>query len=141
MPFWAGKFKQLKHTFKTRGRPGLCPWNNGFCFFLATQWMRSKKTKCIGCPMRNGRFDILWTTSEKATVTEITAFMLMHYYIVRLYDISLDNVSNFSNQLEKRCGYLFNAAFGGCRQQRSHLKCCSRKIVCFLWKLQNWNPC
>ena len=35
--------------------------------------------------MSKGSFDILWTTVEKVTVTEITPFKLMPYYIVRLH--------------------------------------------------------
>ena len=34
--------------------------------------------------MSKGRFDMIWTTAESATVSENTHYMLMPYYIVRL---------------------------------------------------------
>ena len=40
--------------------------------------------------MSKGRFYIIWTNTESATIAENTRDMLMHYYIVRLEQTRLE---------------------------------------------------
>ena len=63
--------------------PGFAPGISVFCFVLVTQWTKSKMTKRSVNRMSKGRFDMIWTTAERATVFENTHVMLMPYYIVR----------------------------------------------------------
>ena len=64
--------------------PGFAPGISVFCFVLVTQWMKSKMTKRNVNRMSKGRFNMIWTTAESATVYENMHVVLMHYYIVRL---------------------------------------------------------
>ena len=80
------KFVEIDLKFLAYVDPGFAPGISVFCFVLMTQWTKSKMTKRSVNRMSKGRFDMIWTTAESATISENTGNMLMHYYIVRLLE-------------------------------------------------------